>query len=100
MLRKIRSSFILSYIFGFLREKTKLKLLKNNKSLQNKAKIIKDNYEKYITLKKFRTEFKVDVTDFETEILDLRNKIFENNNKKILSEISFKELKELNLSSM
>ena len=44
MLENIKSSFFIKIIFSFLDEKTKLKLLKYNKSLQNNIDIYLINY--------------------------------------------------------
>ena len=98
MIRKIRNRFVLNNIFGFLKHNIKLKLLQFNKSLQKNVNIFKRDYEMYIPLKKFRTEFKVNITDLKIKNIDLRNKILENSKKELLTEIDFKELEELNLS--
>ena len=45
MFEKIKSSFFIKIIFSFLDEKTKLKLLKYNKSLQNFININLINYK-------------------------------------------------------
>ena len=45
MLENIKSSFFIKIIFSFLDNKTKLKLMKYNKSLQNKIDISLINYK-------------------------------------------------------
>ena len=50
MLNKIRSIKILNTIFGALKKRIELKLLKYNKKIKNKLNITKEEFEQFILL--------------------------------------------------
>ena len=58
LLAKITSNFNLKLIFTYLKYDYILKLIKNNKSLQNKIGIKKKNYKDYSNNKIFSKELK------------------------------------------
>ena len=58
-LNNISSSYFLKYLFSHITEKTKLKLIKINKNIQNKINISVENYKKY---NKEKTSIEIEIT--------------------------------------
>ena len=53
MLDNTKSPYILKYLFSFLEEMIKLKLIKYNKNLQNKLDISIENYKEIVEYPKY-----------------------------------------------
>ena len=51
MLKKIKNKFLLNQIFAIIKNRTKLKIIKNNKFLLNRLNITIEDFKVYISLK-------------------------------------------------
>ena len=98
MLDKVRSKNIIKEIFGNMRNKRKLNIIKYNKRILIRLNINKEQFENYIILEEFNKKYNTNIEDIDIKQLNLRYKYIGNEGIKILFKIEFKELKELNLS--
>ena len=74
MWQKIQSKYILRNIFDFMKNRKKLNIVKYNKKILDKLDITKDDFQAYITLKKFNEKFNLNIRDIDIKELDLSEK--------------------------
>ena len=98
MLDNVKSNYILKQIFGKIKNKRKLKIIKYNKRIKDKLNINKEDFRIYISLKKFNKIYKTNFEDTDIKELNLNGRNLGNEGLKILVKIKFKELNKLNLS--
>ena len=99
MLDNVKSKNIIKEIFGYMRNKRKLNIIKYNKRILIRLNINKEQFENYIILKQFNEKYNTNIEDIDIKQLNLEDKYIGNEGLKILFKIEFKELKELNLSN-
>ena len=98
MLRKIRSKYVLNIIFGKLKKRKELNLIKYNKKIIDKLNIKKNDFEDFIFLMEFNKKYNLKIKDIEIFGLNLNEKKIGNEIFEYLKKLKFKELKGLNLS--
>ena len=98
MLDKVKSKNIIKKIFGNMRNKRKLNIIKYNKRILIRLNINKEQFENYIILKQFNEKYNTNIEDIDIKQLNLEDKYIGNEGLKFLFKIEFKELKELYLS--
>ena len=98
MFDNVKSKNIIKEIFGNMRNKRKLNIIKYNKRILIRLNINKEQFENYIILKEFNEKYNTNIEDIDIKQLNLEDKNIGNEGLKILFKIEFKELKELNLS--
>ena len=98
MLDKVRSKNIIKEIFGNMRNKRKLNIIKYNKRILIRLNINKEQFENYIILKEFNKKYNTNIEDIDIKQLNLKDKKIGNEGLKILFKIEFKELNKLDLS--
>ena len=98
MLDKVKSKNILKVIFEMIKNKRKVNIIKYNKRIMIKLNINKEDFEIYITLKKFNNKYNTNIEDIDIKVLNLRKSYIRDEGLKDLVKIKFKELKELNLN--
>ena len=74
MLNKIRSNMILYKVFGILKKRIKLKIIKYNKSLLDKLNISNQDFEDFKILKEFNQKFKLYIRDIDIPIFHTNEK--------------------------
>ena len=99
MLNKVRSKKILNIIFGALKKRIELKLLKYNKKMRNKLNLKKEDFEEFILLKEMNLRFNLDIKDIDIKELNLGKMNLQNDIIEYLVKIKFNELKVLNLEN-
>ena len=99
MLKEIKSRLILKHIFGNIKKKLKLKIIKLNKNLMDKLNIGIKDFKIYQLLKEFNKAFNQNIKDNDIEKLVIKDENGENINRVIyyIAQIGFHELKELSL---
>ena len=97
MLNVIKNISVLKLIFGNLKKKRKLQLIKYNKTFLHKLKIKIKDFHDYLLLKEINQKFDINIKDVDIEVLDLENRVIGNEILYNLNKIGFTELKELNL---
>ena len=98
MLDNVKSIYIINEIFGNMRNKRKLNIIKYNKRILIRLNINKEQFENYIILKEFNKKYNTNIEDIDIKQLNLKSKYIRNEGLKIIFKIEFKELKELYLS--
>ena len=96
MLNKVKSIKVLNIIFGVLKKRIELKLLKYNKKIMYKLNIKKEDFEQFISLKEMNLKFNLVIKDIDIKELNLENKNLDNNIIEYLANIKFNKLKVLN----
>ena len=99
MWQKIQSKYILRNIFDFMKNRKKLNIVKYNKKILDKLDITKDDFQAYITLKKFNEKFNLNIRDIDIKELDLSEKNLVSRDLQYLKKIKFEDLQDLNLSN-
>ena len=74
MLRKIRSKYVLNIIFGKLKKRKELNLIKYNKKIIDKLNIKKNDFEDFIFLMEFNKKYNLKIKDIEIFGLNLNEK--------------------------
>ena len=100
MLKEIKSKLILKIIFGNLKKKNRLKLLKHNKYLQSKLNIRLNDFIAFKLLKDLNKKYNLDIPDI--YIKKLKLKLEKNNFNEIMAiinQIKFYDLNEFYLIS-
>ena len=98
MLKNIKSFYILKQIFGNIKYKKKLKLIKYDKELSKKMDITLQTYKEEF-FKEFNSKFDTKLTDINNQLLNLKNKKIENTKLDFLSRVKFESLKALFLNN-
>ena len=98
MLKNIKSFYILKQIFGNIKYKKKLKLIKYDKELSKKIDITLQTYKEEF-FKEFNSKFDTKLTDLNNQLLNLKNKKVENTKLDFLSRVKFESLKALFLNN-
>ena len=98
MLKKIKNKFLLNQIFAIIKNRTKLKIIKNNKFLLNRLNITIEDFKVYISLKEFNKIFNLNIGDIDIKELDLSKRNIGNEYLQYLNNIEFKHLKKLLLN--
>ena len=98
MLEKVKSKYIMEKLFGNIKNKRKLNIIKYNKKILARLNINKEHFDNYIKLNEFNNKYNTNIEDINNKELNLENKRIGNEGLKSLFKIEFKELKELNLS--
>ena len=96
MLDNVKSKYIVKEIFEIIKNKRKLNIIKYNKRIRIKLDIDKEDFEIYITLKKFNNKYNINIEDIDIKELNLSNRNIENERLKDLVKINFNKLEELN----
>ena len=100
MLNKIKSKYILDFIFQNVKNKLKLKLIKHNNALLTRLNITKEDFKVYGALKEFNKELNLYFGDIDIEEIDLSKKNIEIERViHHLNQVKFKELKKLLLNN-
>jgi len=71
MLDNVKNKYILKKIFEKIKNKRKLKIIKYNRRIKVKLNINQEDFEIYITLKKFNNKYKVNIEDIDIKELNL-----------------------------
>ena len=100
MLKNIKSKFILNLIFGYLKNKIKLKIVKHNKNLLFKLNIGFEDFQKYQLIKELNWKYNTNIKDINAPKLEFKYKLkkYRENKKEVLEyieKIGFRDLKEL-----
>ncbi len=74
MFNKIRSNKVLSNIFGSIKNRMKMKIVKYNKNVQKRLNIYKEDYEKFVIIKEFNTKYNLNLNDIDEKVIDLHEK--------------------------
>ena len=100
MIIRIKKKLILEYIFGYLRNKKKLKIIQYNKKLLKTLNITLKDFEVYTFLKELNKKFNLNIEDIDINKLDLNMYEIKSNSKifDYIKKIKFTKLKELDLS--
>ena len=100
MIIRIKKGLILEYIFGYLRNKKKLKIIQYNKKLLKTLNITLKDFEVYTFLKELNKKFNLNIEDIDINKLDLNMYEIKSNSKifDYIKKIKFTKLKELDLS--
>ena len=98
MLNNVKSILILKKIFGKVKNKRKLNIIKYNKRIRIKLDIDKEDFEIYITLKKFNSKYYTYIEDTDIKVLNLHNRLKGNEDLKDFVKINFNKLEVLDLS--
>ena len=98
MLEGIRSKYILSLIFQNLKQKTKLKILKNNKKLKKKLNIKLKDFEQYQKLKELNHKLNLNIEDTNIKKINLSRMCIGNKEFQYLGQVEFGNLEALNLN--
>ena len=67
MLDKVRSKYIIEKIFGNIKNKRKLNIIKYNKRILLRLNINREHFKKYILLKEFNKKFHTNIEDIESK---------------------------------
>ena len=86
---------ILKEIFKYIKNRTKLNIIKYNKKILDILYITKEDFKVYESLKEFNEIFNLNIRDIDIEELDLSMKINDIEKLKYLNNITFKDLKKL-----
>ena len=92
MLNKIRSKKIMKIIFGNLKIRTKLNIIKYNKQIMNKLDISKIDFMDFNILKEFNQKFNLDIKDIDIKYFNINDTNFGNEILKNLKKLKFNEL--------
>ena len=98
MFDKVNSKYVLKEIFGNIKNKRKLNIIKYNKRIQSKLGINKTDFKIYITLKEFNNKYNIDIDDIDITELNLSKENIGNKGLNDLAKIKFKGLNKLDLS--
>ena len=97
MLSNINSKYVINLVFKHMRNKRKLKIIINNKSLMERLDINKTDFQIYNTLKKLNQDFSTNIRDIDIKILDISKKSIGNKGLSDLIKLKINDLKVLNL---
>ena len=97
MLDNVKSKYIIKQIFENIKNKRKLNIIKYNKRIKIKLDINMDDFEIYITLKKFNNKYNIFIEDIDIKELNLSYRNIGNEGLKDLIKINFNKLEVLNL---
>ena len=74
MLDNVKNNNIIKEIFGNMRNKRKLNIIKYNKRILIRLNINKEQFENYIILKEFNEKYNTDIEDIDIKQLNLEDK--------------------------
>ena len=97
MLGGIKSPNVLKLVFDYIKNRTKLKIIKHNKIIQNKINITLEDFKVYKYLKEFKKKYLIKINDIDIKELAINNMEIRNQ-VEIFNKINFKELQKLDLS--
>ena len=98
MLDNVKSKYIVKEIFENIKNERKLNIIKYNKRIKIKLDINKEDFEIYITLKKFNNKYYTYIEDIYIKGLNLSNRLKGNEGLKDFVKINFNKLEVLDLS--
>ena len=100
MADNIKSKIILNKIFGHLRNKRKLNIIKRNKKLLSKLNISSKDFEIYNKLKEYNTKYGTKIEDINIKEIFLPGYYLRNKGlTDLITDIKFKELIKFCVSS-
>ena len=99
MLNEIRSKVVLRNILDKIRNRIKLRLFKYNKKLLYKLNLTIKDFEQFNLLNKINKIFYFNIKDLDIEDLNMNSRIKDKKSLEYLTDIEFKELKNLNLEN-
>ena len=71
MLDNVKSIYIINEIFGNMRNKRKLNIIKYNKRILIRLNINKEQFENYIIIKEFNKKYNTNIEDIDIKQLNL-----------------------------